>query len=66
MVKYLTFQASTRLEPSLNKNQSSAFALALLLIASLLAGCAKDADDSEEASELVLYRSAQSGMAAGN
>ncbi|MGB2329919.1 MAG: outer membrane protein assembly factor BamD [Pseudomonadales bacterium] len=66
MVKYLTFQASTRLEFSLNNNQPNVFALMLLLIATLLAGCAKDTDDSEEASELVLYRAAQSGMAAGN
>ena len=31
-----------------------------------MTGCAKDTDDSEEASELALYESAQSGMAAGN
>jgi len=38
----------------------------LLLILALISGCASDGEDSEEASELALYASAQSGMAAGN
>jgi outer membrane protein assembly factor BamD len=66
MVKYASFQAFTDSERSLNLSPH-AFQLVLIgLMVALLTGCAKDTDDSEEASELALYESAQSGMAAGN
>ena len=66
MVKYASFQAFTHSERSLNLSPH-AFQLVLIgLMVALLTGCAKDTDDSEEASELALYESAQSGMAAGN
>ena len=66
MVKYLSFQAFTHPEPSLNLSPHAVHLILISLMTALLTGCAKDTDDSEEASELALYESAQSGMAAGN
>ena len=66
MVKYPSFQAFTHPEPSLNLSPHAVHLILISLMTALLTGCAKDTDDSEEASELALYESAQSGMAAGN
>lgn len=69
MFKYSSFQALTQLEtfvncyPILFKRPLALIFAALMLITT---GCASNTDNSEEASELALYESAQSGMAAGN
>ena len=69
MFKYSSFQALTQVEtfvncyPILFKRPPALIFAALMLI---ITGCASNTDNSEEASELALYESAQSGMAAGN